>query len=139
MKITNTIFEKLLNKNNISKKEFSQYSKIPYDTVVGWKKKNHVPPYAMVILKDMNYRKKLDIYASYDLRKDKVINSKSNHPLTKNEEKSLKSVFWGTNYTTSDIIKGIKSKNQKIIKQLEENLSFKMQKQIVGKLNNAQG
>ena len=43
MEITNTIFETLLTKNNFKKKEFAQYSKIPYDTVVGWKKKGYVP------------------------------------------------------------------------------------------------
>ena len=53
MEITNTIFETLLTKNNFMKKDFAQYSKIPYDTVVGWKKKGYVPPYAIVILKDM--------------------------------------------------------------------------------------
>ena len=39
MEITNVIFEKVLINNNISKKEFSEYSKIPYNTVTGWKKK----------------------------------------------------------------------------------------------------
>jgi len=38
MEITNTIFETLLTKNNFKKKEFAEYSKIPYDTVAGWKK-----------------------------------------------------------------------------------------------------
>lgn len=137
MEITNKVFEKLLINNNISKKEFSEYSKIPYDTVVGWKKRNHVPPYAMVILKDMNYRKKLDLEVSNDLRKKFTTTSKNNYSLTRNEEKRLKSVFWGTNYTTNDIVKGIKEKNQKIIKRLEENLPFTMQRQIVGKLANA--
>lgn len=137
MEITNKVFEKLLINNNISKKEFSEYSKIPYDTVVGWKKRNHVPPYAMVILKDMNYRKKLDLEVSNDLRKKFTTTSKNNYSLTRNEEKRLKSVFWGTNYTTNDIVKGIKGKNQKIIKRLEENLPFTMQRQIVGKLANA--
>ncbi|MCT7602426.1 hypothetical protein [Aliarcobacter butzleri] len=60
MEITNTIFETLLKKNNFKKKEFANYSKTPYDTVVGWKKKGYIPPYAMVILEDMIYRKKLN-------------------------------------------------------------------------------
>lgn len=137
MEVTNIIFEKLLINSNISKKDFSEYSKIPYDTVVGWKKRNHVPAYAMVILKDMNYRKKLDLKASQDLRKNSRVVSRINHSLTRNEEKRLKSVFWGTNYTTNDIIRGIKEKNQKILKRIEENLPFSMQRQIVGKLNNA--
>lgn len=137
MKITNIIFEKMLINNNISKKEFSEYSKIPYDTVVGWKKRNHVPPYAIVILKDMNYRKKLDLDAVNDLRKNNTISSETNYSLTKNEEKRLKSVFWGTNYTINDIVNGIKGKNQKMLKRIEENLPFNMQRQIIGKLANA--
>ena len=55
MEITNTIFETLLKKNNFKKKEFADYSKIPYDTVVGWKKKEYVPPYAIVILKEKKF------------------------------------------------------------------------------------
>ncbi|PPK58677.1 hypothetical protein [Malaciobacter marinus] len=137
MEITNTLFEKMLINNNISKKEFSKYSKIPYDTVVGWKKRNHVPPYAMVILKDMNYRKKLDLNIVDKLRKNNKVMLKNNYSLTKNEEKRLKSVFWGTNYTINDIVDGIKSKNQKIMKRIEENLPFNMQRQIIGKLINA--
>ena len=71
MEITNTIFETLLTKNNFKKKEFAQYSKIPYNTVVGWKKKNSVPAYAMVILKDMIYRKKLEEITENLIFKDK--------------------------------------------------------------------
>jgi hypothetical protein len=137
MEITNIIFEKLLINNNVSKKEFSEYSKIPYDTVAGWKKRNHVPPYAIVILKDMNYRKKLDLETSNDLRRNVTTPSKNNYSLSKNEEKRLKSIFLGTNYTTNDIVKGIQKKNQKIIKRFEENLPFTMQRQIVSKLANA--
>ena len=137
MEISNIIFEKVLINNNISKKEFSEYSKIPYDTVAGWKKRNHVPAYAMVILKDMNYRKKLDFDAENDLRKNNIIIATTNYSLTMNEEKRLKSVFWGTNYTTNDIIDGIKGKNQKMMKRIEENLPFNMQRQIIGKLANA--
>ncbi|MBS9782527.1 MAG: hypothetical protein KGV43_01840 [Arcobacter sp.] len=135
MEVNNTIFEKLLKNNNFSKKDFSTYSKIPYDTVVGWKKRNNVPAYAMVILKDMIYRQKLDLEALKEFQKED--NLKIDYSLTKNEEKRLKSVFWGTNYTIADIVKGIKEKNQKILNQLEKNLPFSMQNQIIGKLANA--
>lgn len=137
MEVKIIIFEKLLKNNNISKKDFSEYSKIPYDTVVGWKKRSHVPSYALVILKDMNYRRELDIEVSQKLRKNIVSILKTNYSLTKNEESRLKSVFWGTNYTTNDIIVGIKEKNQKILKRFEENLPLLMQRQIVCKLTNA--
>ena len=135
MEITNTIFETLLIKNNFKKKEFAEYSKIPYDTVVGWKKKGYVPAYAMVILKDMIYRKKLDEETEQTLKRNiqPIINQ--NHNLTKIEENKLKSVFWGTNFTTEDILRGIKEKNQKIMQKMKENMSKTEIKEITLKIN----
>ena len=135
MEITNTIFETLLTKNNFKKKEFAEYSKIPYDTVVGWKKKGYVPAYAMVILKDMIYRKKLDEETEQTLKRNiqPIINQ--NHNLTKIEEKKLKSVFWGTNFTREDILRGIKEKNQKIMQKMKENMSKTEIKEITLKIN----
>ena len=137
MEITNTIFETLLTKNNFKKKEFAQYSKIPYNTVVGWKKKNSVPAYAMVILKDMIYRKKLNEETEKLFKRNIQQTTIQNYNLTKIEENKLKAVFWGTNFTTDDILKGIREKNQKILKKIEENLPLNLQKQILGKLNYA--
>lgn len=122
MKITNTIFETLLIKNAFRKKDFAEYSKIPYDTVVGWKKKNHIPAYAMVILKDMIYRKKLDEETEKLLKRNVQPMVNQNHNLTKIEENRLKSLFWGTNFTIDDILNGIKDKNKKVMKKLEENI-----------------
>ena len=135
MEITNTIFETLLTKNNFKKKEFAEYSKIPYDTVVGWKKKGYVPAYAMVILKDMIYRKKLDEETEQALKRNvqTIVNQKN--ILTKNEENRLKSVFWGTNFTTEDILRGIKEKNQKIMQKMKENMSKTEIKEITLKIN----
>lgn len=137
MEITNKIFETLLTKNDFKKKEFADYSKIPYDTVVGWKKKGYIPPYAMVILKDMIYRKKLDEETEKLFKRNIQPPTVQNYNLTKIEENKLKAVFWGTNFTTDDILKGIKEKNQKILKKIEENLPLNLQKQILGKLNYA--
>ena len=137
MEITNTIFETLLKKNNFKKKEFADYSKIPYDTVVGWNKKEYVPPYAMVILKDMIYRKKLNEETEKLFKRNINTITIKNYNLTKIEENKLKAVFWGTNFTTDDILKGIREKNQKILKKIEENLPLNLQKQILGKLNYA--
>lgn len=53
MKIENDLFEKMLSTNNITKKAFSHYAKIPYYTVAGWKKSGKVPAYAMVLLQSM--------------------------------------------------------------------------------------
>ena len=135
MEITNKIFETLLTKNDFKKKEFANYSKTPYDTVVGWKKKGYVPAYAMVILKDMIYRKKLDEETEQTLKRNiqPIINQ--NHNLTKIEENKLKSVFWGTNFTTEDILRGIKEKNQKIMQKMKENMSKTEIKEITLKIN----
>ena len=53
MKVDHHTFDLLLHAKNISKKTFSQYAKIPYYTVAGWKKSGKVPAYAMVLLKSM--------------------------------------------------------------------------------------
>ena len=58
-----------------------------------------------------------------------------NYNLTKIEENKLKAVFWGTNFTTDDILKGIKEKNQKILKKIEENISKTIIKDISKKIN----
>ncbi len=135
MEITNTIFETLLTKNNFKKKDFAEYSKIPYDTVVGWKKKGYIPPYAMVILKDMIYRKKLDEETEKLFKRNIHPTTIENYNLTKIEENKLKAVFWGTNFTTDDILKGIREKNQKILKKIEENISKTIIKDISKKIN----
>ena len=130
MEITNKIFETLLTKNDFKKKEFADYSKIPYDTVVGWKKKGYIPPYAMVILKDMIYRKKLDEETEKIFKRNIQLMVNQNHNLTKTEENRLKSLFWGTNFTIDDILKGIKDKNKKVMNKLEENISKTIIKEI---------
>ena len=135
MEITNKIFETLLTKNDFKKKEFANYSKTPYDTVVGWKKKGYIPPYAMVILKDMIYRKKLDEETEKLFKRNIHPTTIENYNLTKIEENKLKAVFWGTNFTTDDILKGIREKNQKILKKIEENISKTIIKDISKKIN----
>ena len=115
-------FRFLQKKNNFKKKEFADYSKIPYDTVVGWNKKEYVPPYAMVILKDMIYRKKLNEETEKLLKRNLQPMVNQNHNLTETEENRLKSLFWGNIITIDNILKGIKDKNKKVIKKLEENI-----------------
>jgi hypothetical protein len=53
MKIEHIEFVTLLKNRGINKKIFSNYTKISYNTVTGWKKKNKVPHYAMILLKTM--------------------------------------------------------------------------------------
>lgn len=137
MEVKNVVFEKLLDNNNFKKIDFANYSKIPYNTVAGWRKRKKVPEYAMVILKDMIYRKKLDIEAERDLRRNRVVKTRIDYRLTIDEETILKSVFWGTNYTLDDIVQNIKERNKKVIRRIEENLPPKTQRQILGKLSHA--
>ena len=65
--------------------------------------KGYVPPYAMVILKDMIYRKKLDEETEKLLKRNLQPMVNQNHNLTKTEENRLKSLFCGTNFTRDDI------------------------------------
>lgn len=136
MEVNVTVFEKLLTNNDLKKRDFANYSKIPYSTVTGWKKKKHVPAYAMVILKDMIYRKKIDLETMRDLKKRDVVHNIS-YSLTTDEEKTLKSVFWGTNYTLDDIVQKVKTNNQRAMKRIEENIPLFEQKQIINKLTHA--
>jgi len=53
MKVEHEIFELMLNTKGINKKTFSDFAKIPYYTVAGWKKSGSVPAYVMVLLKNM--------------------------------------------------------------------------------------
>ena len=91
----------------------------------------------MVILEDMIYRKKLNEETEKLFKRNINTITIKNYNLTKIEENKLKAVFWGTNFTTDDILKGIREKNQKILKKIEENLPLNLQKQILGKLNYA--
>lgn len=137
MEISNALFEKLLANNNLKKNDFAEYSKIPYDTVAGWKKRNVVPSYAMVILKDMIYRQKLELDTKKEIQKNFSPTHEFKYRLTKHEEARLKSVFWGTNYTIGEVAQKIRERNKTILQALEENLPFRIQKQIVDKLSHA--
>ena len=137
MQVKNAVFEKVLVNNNLSKKDFARYAKIPYNTVVGWKKNGVVPAYAMVILKDMVFRKKLDADVAKELKKQPVAQTKVSGLLTADEERRLRSVFWGTNYRLEEIAVAVREKNQKIMEKIEQNLPLSLQKRIMGKLSDA--
>ena len=79
-------------------------------------------PYAMVILKDMIYRKKLNEETEKLFKRNINTITIKNYNLTKIEQNKLKAVFCGTNFTIDDILKGIKDKNKKVMKKLEENI-----------------
>ncbi|MBN1970645.1 MAG: hypothetical protein JW870_14865 [Candidatus Delongbacteria bacterium] len=56
-KVEHELFELMLDTRGISKRAFSDYAKIPYYTVAGWKKSGKVPAYALVLLKNMPFTK----------------------------------------------------------------------------------
>lgn len=53
MEVKHQLFESMLHEKGMTKRAFSEYSKIPYYTVAGWKKSGKVPPYVMVLLTNM--------------------------------------------------------------------------------------
>ena len=54
MEVKHQLFESMLHARDMTtKRAFSEYSKIPYYTVAGWKKSGKVPPYVMVLLTNM--------------------------------------------------------------------------------------
>jgi len=53
MEVKHQLFESMLHAKGMTKRAFSEYSKIPYYTVAGWKKSGKVPPYVMVLLTNM--------------------------------------------------------------------------------------
>ena len=132
MRINEVLFEKILANEHITKTNYANYAQIPYSTVTGWKKTKQVPPYAMVILKDMIHRKKLDANAREELqRKNKrtgVI--KCTLTLSSAEIKRVEAAFWGTNYTADEIIEKVKEKNPRFVAQLKRNATPKLYKKI---------
>ena len=53
MEVKHQLFDSMLHEKGMTKRAFSEYSKIPYYTVAGWKKSGKVPPYVMVLLTSM--------------------------------------------------------------------------------------
>ena len=131
MTINILIFEKLLVKENITKKYFAQYADIPYYTVARWKKDNKVPRYAMTILKDIIYRKKLDLQANIELKKRNHCLDKLNiFNISHKEVKQIESIFWGTNYCANEILIGIQENNPIFKTRFKENTTKSFRQKI---------
>ena len=135
MKVDNALFEKILLVKGITKIAFSQYAKIPYDTVAGWKKVGTVPGYVMVIVKDMAYRQMLDEKAKNQMRRSQRREADLVIDLTIKEQKHIEAAFWGTNYTIGDIVENLQNGNEKFIKQFEENLPKKLKEKVYALIN----
>jgi hypothetical protein len=122
-KIDHQLFVNTLKAKGITQKAFAQYAKIPYDTVTGWKKKGKVPAYAMVIAKDMAYRKRLDEQTKEQLQRRHKRDRIEVISLQPAEQKRIEAAFWGTNYTGGEIIEKIQRGEQDFEKRLKENVS----------------
>ena len=129
MKIDHTLFVRTLKARGITQKEFASYAKIPYDTVTGWKKKGKVPAYAMVIAKDMAYRKELDTQMQMKRRFKQGMTPVPY--LTPKERERIEAAFWGSNYTTGEIIGKVVQGDEKFVKQFHENVPQELQKKVM--------
>ncbi|CAA6828608.1 MAG: Unknown protein [uncultured Sulfurovum sp.] len=67
MEIKHQLFESMLHEKGMTKRAFSQYAKIPYYTVAGWKKSGKVPPYVMVLLTSMPTSKTVNAQQLIDI------------------------------------------------------------------------
>ncbi|NPA59574.1 MAG: hypothetical protein GXO30_03790 [Epsilonproteobacteria bacterium] len=130
MKVEYRLFEMLLAKASITKKDFADYAKISYFTVTGWKKVGKVPTYAMVIARDMAYRKKLDNHTKEKLKGFKT-NCAVTSTLTDKEKKMIKSAFWGTKYSVEEIVDKVLNHDEKFLKRFEENVPQNIQDKIL--------
>jgi hypothetical protein len=121
-KIDHKLFINILKANGITQKAFAEYAKIPYDTVTGWKKKGKVPAYAMVIVKDMAYRMRLDEQVRQTLQRRHKRECIEVVGLKPDEQKRIEATFWGSNYTAGEIIENAKKGDQNTLKHLKENV-----------------
>jgi len=134
MKIDHTLFIHTLKAKGLTQRAFANYAKISYDTVTGWKKKGKVPAYAMVIAKDMAYRKNLDEQAKIQMkRRFKKEPAILPHLLPK-EKKRIEAAFWGSNYTVGEIVQKVGQGDQKFVKQFRENVPQDLQQKVMDSL-----
>ena len=130
-KIEHTLFIRMLKDKGITQKAFSEYAKIPYDTVTGWKKKGKVPAYAMVIAKDMAYRMRLDEQTRRALQRDRKREDIKVTGLAKAERKRIEAAFWGTNYTAGEIVDKVQKGDRLFTERLKKNLPDTLQRKVL--------
>ncbi len=121
------LFVRTLKAKGITQKAFADYAKISYDTVTGWKKKGKVPAYAMVIAKDMAYRKTLDMQAQMQMKRRYKKDIDILPQLLPKEQKRVEAAFWGSNYTAGEIIRKVAQGDEKFVKQFRQNVPQELQ------------
>ncbi len=117
------IFDNALNIHGLTKKYFAQKTRIPYDTVAGWKRTGNIPEYAFMLLKKLVNDEQLKTK-----RQKKVITPQINERLIKRVEVA----FWGKNYDMIDVVKKARRGNKKYIKTILTNVWVKDALQLLG-------
>ncbi|MBN2896755.1 MAG: hypothetical protein JXK05_12780 [Campylobacterales bacterium] len=115
------LFDKALSYHGLSKREFAKQSRIPYDTVAGWKKRGEVPEYAIVLLKKIA----MEQHRGYAHRVNPAIRRKGMKTLNSRLIKRIEAAFWGKNVGWDTIVKAVKGGDPAYVKPFFENLYYK--------------
>jgi len=120
------IFDIALRVHNTTKKDFSETTGIPYDTVLGWKRTGNIPDYAFMLLKKI----------AIDRKKPPISESKRARPVTNHKIlKNIEVAFWGKNYDPQDVLNKARRGNKKYLKTILDNLWYKDAVQAIGPRN----
>ncbi len=120
------IFEGGLKLYNLTKKEYAQKAKIPYDTVVGWKRKGNVPNYAFELLKRIAY---------IEDRMPEPKFKKIKPQIDKELIKKVQVAFWGQDIDPIDIIKKARRGNKEYLTTIVKNIWTKEVVRLIGAKN----
>jgi hypothetical protein len=110
------LFDAALEARGVTKREFSAYSAIPYDTVAGWKKRGVAPDTALPILKTMPIQRK---------KQTKVLKKEKNNDAIVKNYKIIQAAFWGKNITVDMILTKVKDHDIEYIKPIFDNVFYK--------------
>ncbi len=111
-------FDQALKYQGLNKREFANKSKIPYDTVAGWKRSGNVPDYAFVLLKQLAFVHNPSAHR-------KQLTPVKRITMTDRLAKEIQVAFWGKNYDPAYILKEVKRGNERFIKPFFENMYYK--------------
>ncbi len=114
------LFDAALLAKGITKREYSTFANIPYDTVAGWKKRGVAPEHALIILKNMP----LNLNKKHIIRIKRVPIQNREDTETKNY-KILQAAFWGKNVTVETILAKVQEKNPDYLKPIFKNVFYK--------------
>ena len=122
----NQIFEEGLKLYNLTKKEFALKTKIPYNTVAGWKRNDNVPGYAFELLKRIAYMENRMPETAF-----KKIKPQINQELLK----KVQVAFWGKDIDPEDVIKKARRGNKEYLTTIVNNIWTKDVVRLLGPKN----